>query len=101
MEVAAMPKKIDGIVLVPKLSRDYLNEPQLVDYRDHRQKLIRWGLNLGKNPKQAEGYAHTTVRQRVYRLDKFYRWVWEEEEDGYTLGITTDHADAYMTHLAY
>lgn len=96
-----MPEKIDGIVLVPKPSRDYLSDHQLVDYRDHRRKLIQWSLNLGRNPKQADGYAHTTVRQRVYRLDKFYRWVWEEEEAGYTLGITTGHADAYMTHLAY
>lgn len=96
-----MAEKIDGIVLVPEPAREYLNSHQLVDYRDHRRKLIQWVLNLGKDPEQAEGYAHSTARQRVYRLDKFYRWVWQNETDGYTLEITPEHADSYTTHLAY
>jgi len=94
-------EKIQGINLVPEPTKPYLNKRQLVDYRDHRKKLIKWCLNLGKDPEMAEGYAQTTIRQRSYRLDKFYRWVWEEQEDGYTLDITTSHADDYMRHLAY
>lgn len=96
-----MTEKVDGIVVVPEPSREYLNERQRIDYRDHRQKLIKWALNIGKDPEKANGDAHSTVRQRTYRLDKFYRWVWTEQEDGYTLNITTDHADNFSNHLAY
>lgn len=95
-----MTEKVEGIVLVPKPSQEYLNDHQLVDYRDHRRKFVKWALNMGKDPKHADGYAHSTVRQRAYRLDKFYRWVWDER-DGYTLEIRTDHADNYMNHLVY
>jgi integrase len=40
------------------------------------------------------------VRQRAYKLDQFYRWVWQEE-DGYTLRVTTEHADGYTEALVY
>jgi len=32
-------------------------------------------------------------------MDRFYRWVWENY-GGYTVNVTHDHADAWMTHLA-
>jgi len=91
---------IDGIVLVTKDAEHFLNQRQLTDYKEHRRTLIKWMLNLGKDPKKAEGYAWDTVRQRAYKLDQFYRWVWQEE-DGYTLGITTEHADDYTEALVY
>lgn len=91
---------IDDIVLVTEAVEAVLNQRQLMDYRNHREKLIRWMLTLGKDPDRADGYAWDTARQRAYRLDKFYRWVWDRE-GGYTLSITTDHADAYSKHLAY
>lgn len=78
-----------------------LNERQRVDYADHRESLISWMLNLGKNPDHAEGYAHDTVRRRACDIDVWYRWVWNEHTDGYTTSITQDHADAYMEELAY
>lgn len=93
-----MTEKVEGIVIAPEPSREYLNDHQLVDYRDYRRKFVKWALKMGKDPKYANGYAHSTVRQRAYRLDKFYRWVWNEKE-GYTLGIRTDHADDHMNHL--
>ena len=43
-----MAEKIDGIVLVPEPSREYLNSHQLVDYREHRRQLVQWALKLGK-----------------------------------------------------
>jgi len=95
-----MTEHIDDIVVVPEKTREYLNQRQIVDYRDHREQLIKWILNIGKDPEKAEGYAHVTARQRAYRLDRFYRWVWRNH-GGYTLSITTDHADEYMKHLAY
>jgi integrase len=56
--------------------------------------------NVGKSPAEGKGYAPDTVSGRAYRLDAFYRWVWEEE-DRYTTQITHDHADDWMRELAY
>jgi integrase len=93
-------ENIDGIVLVTEDAEHLLNQRQLTDYKEHRRTLIKWMLNLGKDPKKAEGYAWDTVRQRAYKLDQFYRWIWDQE-DGYTLGVTTEHADGYTEALVY
>jgi site-specific recombinase XerD len=77
-----------------------MNPRQLTSYREHRKTLIKWTLDLGKEPKKANGYANATAKTRAKRLDKFYRWVWEHE-DRYTENITTDHADRYMKELAH
>lgn len=92
--------KIEGIVVIPKQTEQILNQRQLEDYRDHRERLIKWMLHLGKNPKKAEGYAFDTARQRCYKIDHLYRWRWEQE-DAYTLHFTTEHADEYSRELAY
>jgi site-specific recombinase XerD len=89
-----------GVKPVSKHARKQLNPRQIEDYRSHRTRLIRWMDQLGKDPERAEGYARETVKQRAYRLDRFYRHVWNELEDGYTTQITTDHADEYMRHMA-
>ena len=94
-------ENIDGIVLVPEDSENFLNQRQLADYKEHRKTLIEWMLHLGKDPERAEGYAFDTARQRSYKLDRFYRWVWTEVEDRYTLGITPEHADKYTEELVY
>jgi site-specific recombinase XerD len=56
-------------------------------------------LELGKDPGQAEGYSQSTTKQRSYRLDRFYRWLWDGE-NGYTLNVTVEDADEYMQELA-
>lgn len=56
--------------------------------------------DYGKEPEKAEGYAEGTVKPRSYRIDRFYRWVWEQE-DGYTVNLMHDHADGWMDHLAH
>lgn len=33
-------------------------------------------------------------------MDRFYRFVWDDQESGYTLYLTHDHADAWMRYLA-
>jgi hypothetical protein len=32
-----------------------------LDYRTHREKFIKWIINLGKDPERGEGYAETTA----------------------------------------
>ncbi|MFC6873637.1 tyrosine-type recombinase/integrase [Halobellus marinus] len=90
-----------GIRLVTKPAEDYLSERQLTDYREHRERLIDWMVNIGKDPEHGDGYAYDTANGRAYRLDLFYRNVWKEQEGRYTTEITHDHADAYMKELAY
>jgi len=77
-----------------------LNERQLVDYREHRRELLSWCLNFGKEPGKADGYAHDTVYTRAYRLDKFYRFVWTDLDEGYTPQVTPEHADEWMKEVA-
>lgn len=91
--------EIEGIKLVPEPSQAVLSERQQIDYADHREQLIEWLLVFGKNPAQAEGYACATTKNTAERLDRFYRWVWNEF-DGYTTDITHDHADGYVKELA-
>jgi hypothetical protein len=88
---------MDGIVLVSRKAEKFLNPRQIESYREHRRKLAEWLLNLGKDPSKAEGYAHSTSQVRMWRLDKFYRWVWNNRTDGYTEAITAAHADAWNT----
>ncbi|PSQ49607.1 integrase [Halobacteriales archaeon SW_7_65_23] len=90
---------VDGIVLVSRKARENLR--QIESYREHRRNLCNWLLNLGKSPEKAEGYARSTTQMRMWRLDKFYRWIWNNVEDGYTESITTEHADQWMQHLAH
>jgi integrase len=90
----------DGGSTVPKPTKEQLTDRQLEDYTEHRVRLISWMENLGKSPEQGEGYAQDTVNGRAYRLDAFYRFVWEEE-GRYTTQVTHDHADEWMRKLAY
>ena len=87
MCMSSREKRIEDIVVVPEPSHQILNQRQLEDYYGFRANLIRWLVNLGKDPEKATGYAHETVRQRCYKLDQFYRWIWNEE-GGYTLTVT-------------
>lgn len=91
--------KVDGIVLVTEDSKEYLNPKQEITYREHRRELAEWLLALGKNPSKAEGYSYTTAKNRMNRLDLFYRFVWDRE-GRYVQDLTTDHADAWMRWLA-
>ena len=90
---------LEGISIVPEPSEKLLNERQIVDYRTEREQCLEWLLTFGKDPSSADGYAHSTVKNRASRMDQFYRFVWQHE-DRYTSSITTDHADAYLNHLA-
>lgn len=93
------PTTYRGITLVPSESKARLNKRQQVDYRDHRQSLLEWMLNIGKQD-VPEGYSQSTAERRAKYLDRFYRMVWNAE-GRYTTTITHDHADAFIEELAY
>ena len=71
--------KVDGIVLVTEDANEYLNPKQEVTYREHRRELAEWMLGLEKNLEKAEGYSYSTVKNRMNRLDLFYRFIWDRE----------------------
>jgi site-specific recombinase XerD len=90
--------KICDAPLITDPARELLNERQLLDYREERRDLLTWLRDLGKNPERGEGYAEGTVYNRAYRIDGFYRWIWEQE-GGYTTTVTTAHGDSYCRDL--
>jgi len=90
---------LDDLPVTTEQSRSYLNQRQLQDYRAQRRACFRWLLSAGKDPESLDGYAKTTVKTRGYRMDQFYRWVWEQQ-GGYTANATPTHADQWMHHLA-
>jgi hypothetical protein len=93
-----MTEAIDEGLLTPSKSESRLNNRELEMYREHRRKLLTWMLNKGRAPEMNVGYAEEIVENRSYRLDMFYRWVWDIE-DGYTENITISHANAFMKYL--
>ena len=91
--------KVDGIVLVTEDAQEFLNPKQEITYREHRRNLAEWMLALGKNPDKAEDYSYSTAKNRMNRLDLFYRFVWNRK-GRYVQNLTTEHADQWMRHLA-
>lgn len=77
----------DDIPVLTEPAAQRLNQRQQLDYRNHRETLLQWLLHLGKDPRNATGYSTSTVKRDAYRIDQFYRWVWEQE-DGYTTAVT-------------
>ncbi|MFC4246272.1 site-specific integrase [Natribaculum luteum] len=80
-------------------TKKMLNAREQKLYRKHREKLIRWLANCGKDLDKFEGYSGRTVKMTADRLDMFYRWVWQNQTNGFTIDITHDHADAYVDYL--
>lgn len=100
MTTDELPTTFEGVTLISGPSEALLNQRQKLDYIHHRKQLIRWMQNFGKKPGKAEGYAQNTVENHAYRLDRFYRWVWENG-NGYTTDINPGDADRYMKEVAY
>lgn len=90
---------LDDISVVTEPSTEVLNERQRLDYKATRENCLSWLLVFGIDPSKGRGYAHSTVKNRSHRMDQFYRWVWQQE-GGYTVNVTHDHADAWMRELA-
>ena len=96
---AEMIDELKDFPVITDTSKEYLNPRQLLDYRSERENCLTWLLTFGKRPDEAVGYSTGTIKPTAYRMDRFYRYVWETE-DGYTANITHDHADSWMNHPA-
>jgi integrase len=89
-----------SIVIVPKTLDDVLIDRQLVDYKDQRVQFLSWLLNIGKNPRRAEGYAPYTVYSDAYRTARFDQWVWKQRDE-YQYPPKEQDAHDFIDHLAY
>lgn len=90
--------KLDGLPVIPRPTMKRLTGRQLIDYKSHREKLLLWMLNRGKQPDKGQGYAWDTTRCRAYNTDIFYRWVWQQH-DKYTTQIDRNDANEYFRTL--
>ncbi len=90
--------KFEGVVLIYEPVEDYLNDRQLVAYRNHRKQFIQWLATQGKNPKALEGYAKDTYTTYANLICKFHRYVWEEN-NGFTTDLTHQQAEDYLKEL--
>lgn len=88
--IAVVPQTLDGV----------LSDRQLVDYRDQRVQFLSWLLNVGKNPRRAEGYTEYTVYSDASRTARFDQWVWEKN-GGYKYPPEEQDAKDFIDHLAY
>lgn len=92
--------ELGDVTVTAEATEQQLNPRELADYRDYKRQMLQWFLHFGKEPEQAEGYAEATVSQITYNIDKFYRWLWTEEER-YTTQATPAHASEYMKQVIY
>lgn len=90
---------INGITVVPKPTRERLNQRQVIDYRGYRQDFIEWMHHFGKDPDRAKGYALSTVNRRACDCDLFMRHVWDER-GRYTTQVTERDAESWLRELA-
>lgn len=89
-----------SILIVVKSNEERLSEKKLLDYHEYRKRFLSWLLNIGKDPKTADGYSPYTVYGTNYRTARFDRWVWDHR-DGYHIPPTFEDAKAYLQELAY
>lgn len=89
-----------NIKIVPTKCDNYLTEKERVDYRDYRKTFIDYLLQIGKNPKKAEGYSPYSVEETARRVGRFDLWAWEEN-GRYRTPPTQQEAESYMEEVAY
>lgn len=86
--------------LIPEESEQHLNEKQVFDYRNHREKFTKWLLREGKDTRDKEGYTTDTAKKTCYRVAFFERYVWSQEDE-YLPVMTTEAADEFIERVAY
>jgi hypothetical protein len=65
-----MPTNGQGVRTVPEKTAEELDERHLIDYQSYMEQLIKWLLNVGKDPERAEGYSEATIDTSAYQIDK-------------------------------
>lgn len=88
------------ITIVPQKNENYLTEKEVVDYREYRKTFLTYLLQMGKNPKKAQGYSPYSVYATSPRVARFDLWTWKQN-GCYKTPPTAEDAEAYMEEVAY
>lgn len=86
---------MSDIPIVSQPTIDALTDRQQTDFHSYKSNFIEWLQTMGKDPQHVDGYAHETIRQTSFRVDRLYRWKWDTN-GGYTTSITPDEATQYI-----
>lgn len=89
-----------GIVVIPKSHESWLNDKQLINYKEHRVRFLSWLWNVGKDVERATGYSEYTVYGSAYRTARFDKWRWEHC-GGYSMPPSEEEAQAFVEWLAF
>lgn len=92
-------KSETSVPIVTEPTKVTLTEKELVHYTSEREAFTDWLQHFGKDPEKATGYGDYTIKDTLYRTDRYYRWLWAQL-DGYTIQVNRAHADLYMKHQA-
>jgi hypothetical protein len=68
------------------------------EYQGYKTDFIKWLLKKGANPFKHEGYAKSTVKTTHYKIERAYRWKWDQEE-AFTKDFTPDDAEQFIDRL--
>jgi site-specific recombinase XerD len=68
------------------------------EYDGFKRDFLSWLLRKGKNPFKGDGYAKETVKTTHYKIEKAYRWKWEQDS-AFTKEFTPDDAEAFIDLL--
>jgi len=68
------------------------------EYAGFKEDFMRWLHRCGKNPFKGDGYAQDTVKTTHYKIEKAYRWKWEQKGE-FTKEFTPDDAEALIDTL--
>lgn len=72
---------------------DHLNRRELQVYEDWRLDFARWCYDRGKDPEFYEGYAASSMRNIIARVETFCLWLYGER--GFTTSFRVEGVDRY------
>ncbi|MYL66631.1 hypothetical protein [Halorubrum distributum] len=76
--------------------KNQLSRLELEEYENWRLEFARWAFYCGKEPEDYEGFAPSSMKNIVSRVDTFAEEVFARE--GFTTEFTEEHLDGYW-HL--
>lgn len=83
---------------VPEPSQEYLGYRPAILYQKKRESLLEW-LDTEAASQGEDKLSEQSQSNYANRLDQIYRWVWQNETEGFTANLTAAHADAFVEAL--
>jgi len=68
------------------------------EYEGYKEDFLIWLHQKGKNPFKGDGYAQSTVKTTHYKIEKAYRWKWQQADE-FTKTFTPGDAESLIDKL--